>query len=114
MEMELDSQEDSNFQERFRQLGPERQQTTRRSLAKRLREAKLIKEMAASPGWQVWSTKTRAELEQIGKAVVYPGIKSDRRDDVLSAAKERMKVILEIERAEEQYKKLYARYKSIK
>jgi hypothetical protein len=83
-------------------------------LANKLKECREYNELIQTKGWKHLSDSIKKAVEETGMLAVWPGLKPDVRDDRLTRANERMKVVYEVELLASRLEELEEKWRLIK
>ena len=98
----------ANYQE------SDNQALSRKVLAEKLKECRECNELVNTKGWKHLSEKTKKAVEETGLLAVWPGLIKEIRDDRLTRANERMKVVWEVELLASRIEELEEKWRLIK
>jgi hypothetical protein len=102
----------NRYLDKFQQS--DNQALSRKVLMAKLKECRECNELVNTKGWKALSKRIKDSVEETGRLAVWPGLKDDIRDDRLTRANERMKVIFEVETLAGRIEELEEKWRLIK
>lgn len=102
------------YLENYKEAEVDNQALSRKVLTTKLKECREYNELIQTKGWKHLSEKIKKSVEETGLYAVWPGLKDDVRDDRLTRANERMKVVWEVELLASRLEELEEKWRLIK